>query len=77
MPDKQLFPEHCLFYDGDLKKVRAEIAKNVLLVKGMSFQEYKQYATKFRAFKKYLEDERRMSEGLEYDVKYDQLDPHI
>jgi hypothetical protein len=38
LPDKVLFPEHWLFYDGDLNKVRAEIAKNVLLAKNMSFK---------------------------------------
>ena len=43
-PDKDLFPEHWLFYDGDLNKVRAEIAKNVILAKNMSFKEYKQYS---------------------------------
>lgn len=37
LSDKQLFPEHWLFYDGDLNKVRAEIAKNVLLAKNMDF----------------------------------------
>lgn len=36
-PEKDLFPEHWLFYDGDLNKVRAEIAKNVLIGNGLSF----------------------------------------
>ena len=52
-----MFPEHWLFYDGDLKKVRAEIAKNVLIAKNMSFQEYQGYRKKFDAFKKYLKNQ--------------------
>lgn len=41
IPDKLLFPEHWLFYDGDIGKVRAEIAKNVLMAGGLNFKEYK------------------------------------
>jgi hypothetical protein len=37
IPDKDLFPERWMFYDGDLNKVRAEIAKNVILAKNMSY----------------------------------------
>lgn len=51
MPDKILFPEHWLFYDGDLNKVRAEIAKNVILAKNMDFKEYQAYRLKFQRFK--------------------------
>lgn len=47
LPDKILFPEHWLFYDRDLNKVRAEIAKNVILAKNMSFKEYKEYKIQF------------------------------
>jgi hypothetical protein len=54
LPDKILFPEHWLFYDGDLNKVRAEIAKNVILAKNMSFQEYQIYRERFQNFKEYL-----------------------
>ena len=43
LPDKVLFPEHWLFYDGDLNKVRAEIGKNIILAKNMSYKEYKVY----------------------------------
>jgi len=31
-------PAHWVFYDGDLDKVRAEIAKNVILAKNMPFK---------------------------------------
>lgn len=55
MPDKELFPEHWIFYDGDLNKVRAEIAKNVLIGNGLTFEEYQNYSKKFSAFKKYME----------------------
>ena len=51
LPEKVLFPEHWVFYDGDLNKVKAEIAKNVILAKNMNFDQYKQYTVKFEAFK--------------------------
>lgn len=38
LPDKEIFPEHWVFYDGDLNKVRAEIAKNVLIGGGLPFE---------------------------------------
>ena len=76
-PDKELFPEHWLFYDGDLNKVRAEIAKNVLMGNGLSFLEYNFYAKRFKAFKNFMEERRKGPESLEYNVKYDGVDPHI
>lgn len=54
MPDKEMFPEHWLFYDGDLNKVRAEIAKNVLIGNGLDFKEYQKFTKKFNAFKNYM-----------------------
>ncbi len=38
LPEKVLFPEHWMFYDGDLNRVKAEIAKNVFLAKNMTFK---------------------------------------
>ena len=55
LPDSELFPEHWMYYDGDLNKVRAEIAKNVLIGGGMNFEEYNSYAKKFRAFKNLMD----------------------
>lgn len=54
LPEKYLFPEHWEFYDGDLNKVRAELAKNVLLAGGMNFQEYQKHAKQVNSFKEYL-----------------------
>lgn len=59
-----------MYYDGDLNKVRAEIAKNVLIGGGMNFEEYNSYAKKFRAFKNLMEERRRLPDGLEYEVNY-------
>jgi hypothetical protein len=77
LPDKVLFPEHWLFYDGDLNKVRAEIAKNVILGKGMDFDTYKRYALRFDAFKEYLKSREPQPEVGEYDVKFIQVDSHV
>lgn len=38
LPDKVLYPEHWEFYDGDINTIRAELAKNVLVAGGLSFQ---------------------------------------
>lgn len=65
-----MFPEHWEFYDGDLNKVRAEVAKNVLLAGGMGFEEYRRYAKQVGEFKEFLKRQRKMPEVGEYEVKY-------
>ena len=72
-----MFPEHWMFYDGDLNKVRAQIAKNVLFGEGLSFQEYQIYAKRLAAFKNLMQQRRKIPDALEYEVNYDALDPHI
>ena len=59
-----------MFYDGDLNKVRAEIAKNVLMAQGMDFAQYSLYAKKFQAFKNLMEDRRKIPDSLSYEVNY-------
>ena len=54
LPEGVLFPEHWKFYDGDLNKVRAEVAKNVMIANGLGFNEYQVYAKSINEFKAYL-----------------------
>ena len=77
LPEKVLFPEHWVFYDGDLNKVKAEIAKNVILAKNMNFDQYKQYTVKFEAFKLYLKARQPQPEVGKYNVDYKQIDSHV
>ena len=77
LPDKILYPEHWEFYDGDLNRVRAELAKNVLIGGGMSFDEYKKYTRQMQVFKEYLIRQRRMPEVGEYDPSYKLQDQNI
>ena len=48
-----------MYYDGDMNKVRAEIAKNVLLADGMSFNEYQVHVKRFNAFKERMQIEKK------------------
>ena len=72
-----MFPEHWLFYDGDLNKVKAEIAKNVLISNNMNFHQYQAYVKSMQAFKKYMKEREKKPESLDYVVKYGAVDPHV
>ena len=72
-----MFPEHWLFYDGDLNKVKAEVAKNVLISNNLTFSQYQVYVKSMQAFKKYMQARDKKPESLDYVVKYGAVDPHV
>lgn len=43
----------------------------------MDFDIYKRYTRRFEAFKEYLKSREPIPEVGEYDVKFNQIDPHL